>query len=69
MCFDMVIFIQLVQVVCCLYLKKFQSSPLLHKSRLPAALSSSSDRHDSVSDGPSAQKVARYLSKLMHGRI
>lgn len=43
--------------------KKFQSSPLLHKSRLPAALSSSSDRHSSVSDGPSAQTVARLSSQ------
>ena len=55
------------QVVCCLYLKKFQSSPLLQKSRLPPAVSTSSDddKHRSVNVSPSVPKIARYLLTLL----
>ena len=69
MCFDMIIFVQPVGVVCCLCFKKFQCSPLLQKSRLPATINSSSNGHTGVSDCPSAQKVARYLLALVHERI
>ena len=53
-----------------LYLKKFQSSPLLQKSRLPAAVSTNSDdnKHRSVNISPSVPKVARYLLTLL-GKI
>ena len=40
--------------------KKFQSSSLLQNSRLPVAIASGSDKHNS---GPSAQKVARLLDQ------
>jgi len=60
-----------VQDVCCFYFKKFQSSALLQKPRLPTAVNISSDevKHESVNDGHSAQKIARYLSALVHERI
>jgi len=57
-------YVELVQVVCCLYFKKFQSSPLLQKLRLPTSVNTGSDENKrrSATDGPSVQKIARSVS-------